>query len=452
MKLLIKGGRVLNPADGTDETADVLIEDDKVVKIEKNCREKADRVIPAKGCYVMPGFIDMHVHFRDPGQVQKEDIYTGMQAAAHGGYTTVLAMPNTRPVVDTPDVVSYVHKKAESGNCINVLQVGTITKGQKGEELADIEGMAEAGIPALSEDGRSVMDTKLYRDAMLIAARLNLPVLAHCEDIRLVDGGVMNADEKAVELGMPGIPNSAEDVIIARDILLSKETGARLHLCHCSTKDSVAMVRAAKQAGLSVSAEVCPHHFTLTSDDITEYVPEIQGGVMIPQDTDADTNFKMNPPLRTKEDVEALKNGLKEGVMDVISTDHAPHTFQEKNTSMKKAPFGIVGLETAAALVHTELVLGGYLTPMQMAEKMSRNPAELIPVDRGDISSGKTADIVVFDPEETYVIDKNRFASKGRNTPFHGRKVTGKVKYTICGGRVVFEDRPEEQTGKERES
>jgi dihydroorotase len=235
--------------------------------------------------------------------------------------------------------------------------------------------MVKAGIPAISEDGKSVMNTNLYREGMIEAARLGIPVLAHCEDINLVNGGVMNEDARAKELGMPGITNSVEDVIIARDIILAKETGAQLHLCHCSTRDSVAMVRLAKEDGVKVSAEVCPHHFTLTSDDIKEFVPEIQGGIMIPRDTDADTNYKMNPPLRTKADVEALKEGLRDGIMDVISTDHAPHTFDDKNTSMKNAPFGIVGLETAACLTYSELVLGGYLTPMQMAEKMSYNPA-----------------------------------------------------------------------------
>ena len=249
---------------------------------------------------------------------------------------------------------------------------------------------------------------------------------------------LMNA--KAKELGMPGITNSVEDVIIARDIVLSKDTGAQLHLCHCSTKDSVEMVRIAKEEGLHVSAEVCPHHFTLTSDDITEYVPQIEAGILIPKETDADTNYKMNPPLRTKEDVEALKEGLRDNIMDVISTDHAPHTFDDKNTSMKKAPFGIVGLETAACLTYSELVLGGYLTPMQMAEKMSYNPAKIVGIDKGDIQPGKKADIVIFDPKETYTIDKNKFASKGRNTPFHGRKVTGRVKCTICDGNVVFNE------------
>ena len=441
MTLLIKGGHVINPATEMDDVADILIEEGKVVEIGKDLAPKAvDRTISAEGCYVMPGFIDMHVHFRDPGFEQKEDIFTGMEAAAHGGYTTVLTMPNTRPVVDNPDVVNYVHTKAAAGKCIHVLQVGAITKGQQGKELADIEGMVKAGSPAISEDGKSVMNAEIYREAMMEAARLGIPVLAHCEDINMVRGGVMNADDKAQELGMPGITNAVEDVIIARDLTLAKETGVHLHLCHCSTRDSVSMMKHAKEEGISVSAEVCPHHFTLTSDDIKEFVPEIKAGILIPNDTDADTNYKMNPPLRRREDVEALKEGLRDGIMDVISTDHAPHTFDDKNTSMKNAPFGIVGLETAACLTYTELVLGGYLTPMQMAEKMSYNPAQIIGIDKGDIQPGKAADLVIFDSNETYQIDKNTFASKGRNTPFHGREVTGRVKCTICDGEVVFNE------------
>lgn len=440
MTMLIKGGRVINPATQMDEVSDVFVENGKVAEIGKNLKIKADRVIDAEGCYVMPGFIDMHVHFRDPGFEEKETIITGMHAAAHGGYTTVLTMPNTKPVVDNPDVVDYVHNKAHSEKGIHVLQVGAVTKGQLGEELADIEGMVKAGSPAISEDGKSVMNAQIYLEAMKIAARLNIPVLAHCEDRNLVNGGVMNSDSKSKELGMPGISNAVEDIIIARDIMLARETGCKLHLCHCSTKDSVTMVKHAKQEGVKVSAEVCPHHFTLTSDDIKEYTPEIESGIMISQDMDADTNYKMNPPLRTKEDVEALKEGLRDGVMDVISTDHAPHTFADKNTSMKNAPFGIVGLETAACLTYSELVLGGYLTPMQMAEKMSYNAAKILEMDKGDIQPGKEADIVIFDPEAEYTIDKNKFFSKGKNTPFHGRKVTGKVMYTICGGNIVFEE------------
>ena len=423
MSVLIKNGHVLNPATGVDEVLDVLVTDGVVSKLEKDITVEAEQVLDATGCYVMPGFIDLHVHLRDPGLLHKETVETGCQAAAHGGYTTVFAMPNTKPVADNADVINYVHNKAKSVGAVNVSQVGAITKGQSGVELADIEGMAAAGMIAISEDGKSVMNSQLYREAMEIAARLDLTVLAHCEDINLVNGGVVNADAHAKSLGLDGITNSVEDVIVARDIMLSRDTGARLHLCHCSTKDSVTMVKLAKEEGLRVSAEVCPHHFVLTSEDIP---------------TAEDTDYKMNPPLRAKEDVEALKAGLRDGIMEVISTDHAPHAFEEKNTTMKKAPFGIVGLETAACLTYTELVLGGYLTPMQMVEKMSYNPARIIGIDKGDIQPGKVADIVIFNPNETYTIDKNEFASKGKNTPFHGRKVTGRVCATLVDGKVVY--------------
>lgn len=441
MTILIKNGHVINPATQMDETADVLVENGTVKEIAKGIRAKADREIDAKGCYVMPGFIDLHVHLRDPGFEKKETIETGCQAAAHGGYTTILAMPNTKPVVDNADVVNYVHNKAKTVGIVNVLQVGAVTKGQQGRELSDIEGMVAAGIPAISEDGKSVMNSQLYREAMTKAAKYDIAVLAHCEDINLVNGGVMNEDTHARELGLKGITNSVEDVIVARDIMLSRDTGAKLHLCHCSTKDSVKMVELAKQEGVKVTAEVCPHHFTLTSDDIHKIEPMVDPEKKVAIEADVDTNYKMNPPLRTKEDVQALKEGLRDNIMDVIATDHAPHTFEEKNTSMKKAPFGIVGLETAACLTYTELVKTGYLTPMQMAEKMSYNPAKVIGLDKGDIAPGKTADIVVFNPKKEYAIDKNTFASKGKNTPFHGRKVCGKVSTTIVGGYIVYEEK-----------
>lgn len=440
MTILIKNGRVINPATGMDEVADVLVENGVVSKIQKNIDTKAERKVDAKGCYVMPGFIDMHVHLRDPGFEQKETIETGCRAAAHGGFTTILAMPNTKPVVDNPDVVNYVHNKAKTVGLVNVLQVGAVTKGQEGKELADIEGMVRAGIPAISEDGKSVMNAQLYREAMEKAAKLGIVVLAHCEDINLVNGGVMNQDKQARELGLKGITNSVEDVIIARDIMLSRDTGAKLHLCHCSTKDSVKMVAYAKSEHIRVTAEVCPHHFTLTSKDIQKIEPKVDMENKLAVDADADTNYKMNPPLRTKADVQTLKEGLRDNIMDVIATDHAPHTFAEKNTSMKKAPFGIVGLETAACLTHTELVLEGYLTPMQMAEKMSYNPAQVIGSERGSLAVGKPADVVIIDPKAEYIIDARKFDSKGKNTPFHGRKVTGKVKMTICDGQIVYQD------------
>lgn len=423
MTILIKNGRVLDPATGTDGIADVLVEEGRIRAVEPGILAEADRVLDADGYFVMPGFIDLHVHLRDPGYEYKETVETGSAAAAKGGFTTILAMPNTKPVVDNADVVRYVLHKAEDVGLANVLQIGAITRGQRGEELADIEDMVDAGIPALSEDGKSVMNAQLYREAMMLAKKYDIPIMAHCEDINLVHGGVMNQDDKADELGLPGITNAVEDVIVARDILLAKETGARLHLCHCSTRDSVRMVELAKQEGLSVTAEVCPHHFTLTSEDIRE----------------DDANYKMNPPLRTRADVEALIDGLKKGVMDVIATDHAPHSREEKQGSMRNAPFGIVGLETAAALTMTELVDKGYLTPLQMAEKMSYNPARIIGIDKGTLKPGKTADVVIFNPKEEYIIDAEQFRSKGKNTPFHGRKVKGRVMATILSGNIVYE-------------
>lgn len=424
MSILIQNGRVIDPDTRTDEIRDVYIKDDKIEKVGKNLKEEADTVVDAGGCFVMPGLIDLHVHLRDPGLTHKETVESGARAAAHGGFTTILAMPNTKPVTDDRLNVRYVHNKAKMNAPIHVLQVGAVTKGQQGQELADIEGMAAEGSPAISEDGKSVMNAGLYRQAMKIAKKCGIPVLAHCEDINMVEGGVVNADANMEALGLRGITNAVEDVIVARDILLAKETGVKLHLCHCSTKDSVWMVRMAKEEGVDVTAEVCPHHFTLSTEDIPG----------------KDTNYKMNPPLRTKQDVEALRQGLKEDIMDVIATDHAPHAEQEKRQSMDKAPFGIVGLETAVALTVTELVDKGILTPMQMAEKMSYNPAKVIGLDKGSLAEGKEADVVIIDPEETYVIDASAFESKGRNTPFHGRQVKGKVKMTICGGKIVYRE------------
>lgn len=423
MNILIQNGRIIDPASNRDEVADVYVAEGKVVAVGKDLNQRAEKVIDATGLFVMPGFIDLHVHLREPGLEHKETIETGAAAAARGGYTTICAMPNTKPVVDCREVVKTIYKKAENVKC-HVLQVGAVTKGQAGTELADIREMKEAGICAISEDGKSVMDSKLYEQAMLIAKEENLPVFAHCEDKNLVGKGALNAGKKAKELGVEGITNAVEDIITARDILLSKETGARLHLCHCSTEDSVRMVKEAKEQGLKVTAEVCPHHFTLTEDDIVG----------------SDTNYKMNPPLRSKADKDALIAGLSQDIMDVISTDHAPHHADEKAKPMAEAPFGIVGLETAYCLANSELVAKGHLTEKQLVEKMSVNPAKVLGMDKGCIDVGKTADIVITDPKEEYVIHVNEFASKGKNTPFDGRKVTGKVKYTILSGEVVYED------------
>ncbi|MBQ3544690.1 MAG: dihydroorotase [Lachnospiraceae bacterium] len=427
-EILIKGGRVIDPATKMDEIKDVLIKDDKVLKIDKDINKDEIsldcQVIDAKGSFVMPGFIDLHVHLRDPGFTYKETITTGANAAARGGVTTICPMPNTKPSTDNPQIVKEIVDRAKSEACVNVLPVGAVTIGQIGKEVTDIKGMVESGICAISEDGKSVMDSNVYREAMKIAKECGIPVMAHCEDINLVAGGVMNLDDNAKKLGLKGISNAVEDIITARDILLAKETGVTLHLCHCSTKDSVRMIKEAKEDGLPVTGEVCPHHFILSTKDI-------------PCD---DANYKMNPPLRSEEDVIALKEGLRDGIMDVISTDHAPHSEEEKSRGFEKAPFGIVGLETSASLTYTELVLGGYLTPMQMAEKMSYNPAKVLGIDKGTIKEGSIADVVIFNPEIEYVINPNDFVSMGKNTPFTGKKVTGKVVCTICGGKVVYKD------------
>lgn len=426
MDILIKNGRILNPKDNEDFIGDILIKEDIIAEISNEIQvdESRVKVIDASDCYVMPGLIDLHVHLRDPGLEYKETLTTGANAAAHGGFTTICPMPNTLPPTDTPEKIRTLVNRIKEECIINVLPIGSVTLGMKGIEVTDIEGMKLEGACGISEDGKSVMDSGVYRVAMQNAAKYDMPVMAHCEDINLVCGGVMNKGDKSEELGLKGISNAVEDIIALRDILLAKETGARLHLCHCSTKDSVRMVETAKKEGLKVSAEVCPHHFILCDEDIKEN----------------DANYKMNPPLRSREDVEALKEGLKNGTMEVISTDHAPHSEEEKSKGFENAPFGIVGLETSAALTMTALVDKGYLTPLGMAEKMSYNPAKVLGIDKGIIEKGKIADIVVFNPNEEYEIDVNTFESKGKNTPFNGKKVKGKVKYTICGGRIVYSE------------
>lgn len=425
MTILIKNGRLINPSENLDKVMDIFVEDGIIKEKAESIEKQADTVIDAAGCYVMPGLIDLHVHFRDPGLTYKEDIETGSKAAAKGGFTTVCCMPNTKPVVDNVETVKYIIEKGEKTGLTNVLPVGAVTKNMAGVEITDVEELKKAGICAISEDGKSVMNSGVYRKAMKNAAKANVPVLAHCEDINLVEGGVINLGDKSSELGVKGISNAVEDVIAMRDIMLAKETGATLHLCHCSTKDSVEMVKRAKEEGIKVTAEVCPHHFSMCSDDITSN----------------DGNFKMNPPLRAKEDMEALIQGLKDDIMDVISTDHAPHSEEEKAKDLEHAPFGIVGLETSVALTVTNLVKKGYLTPMQMAAKMSYNPAKVLGIPKGTLDEGKIADITIIDPDKEYTIDVNTFESKGKNTPFDGYKVSGEVEYTILNGKVVYSNK-----------
>jgi len=436
---LIKNGYVIDPASNREGMFDILIDGSTIIKVQQKISlEEAElkaagkkgsiTVIDASGKYVMPGFIDLHVHLREPGFEYKETIKTGSMAAAAGGFTSICPMPNTNPSTDSADMIKWILQKSNEDALINIFPIGAVTLEQDGKKLANIADMVEAGAVAISEDGKSVMDTALYVEGMKQAAMCHIPVFAHCEDKSLVGNGVINAGKKAEEMRLAGICNAVEDTITARDIILAKETGVRLHLCHCSTKDSAKMIALAKKEGLPVTGEVCPHHFTLTQEDIL---------------TD-DADFKMNPPLRSVEDVRALKEALRDDIIDVISTDHAPHSAEEKSKSIAKAPFGIVGSETAFALSLTELVKTGYLTPWKMVEKMSVNPAKILGIKRGCIGEGWVADLVIADFDTEYTIDKNKFYSKGKNTPFHGRKVVGRVEYTFVAGSKVYEYKKEE--------
>ena len=422
MRMLIKNGRVIDPASNTDDIRDILVEDGVIAEVAKDIDKAADTVIDAKGCMVMPGLVDLHVHFREPGFEHKETIRTGARAAARGGFTTVCPMPNTKPAIDSVEMVEYIKNKSEEVTDINILPIAAMTAGQDGEYITDYERLYEEGAVAVSEDGKSVMNARVARQAMRLAAEVGIPVFAHCEDKDLAARGVMNAGNKARELGFYGIMNSVEDIMVARDLLLAKNTGAKLHICHVSTEDSVRMIAAAKKEGLDVTAEVTPHHLTLTEDDINE----------------DDANYKVNPPLRTNKDKDMLIKGLKDGTIDIIATDHAPHHLTEKDRGFVEAPFGISGLETAVAIIMTDLVKKNVITPLEMADKMSYTPAKIIGIDKGTLLVGKTADITIIDPDAEYVIDSNTFASKGHNTPFDGKKVSGQVRYTIVAGKVVY--------------
>lgn len=422
MKLLIKNARLINPKTNIDKITDILIEDSIVKKIHENIDENVDKKIEASGYIVSPGFVDVHVHLREPGFEYKEDIETGALSAARGGYTTICAMPNTDPVIDCEDVVNYINKKAEEA-VVNVEVIGSITKGQKGEELSDIENMKKTGIIAISEDGKTVEDEKLLFKGMELAKKYDIPVLSHCEDKRLAGDGVMNDGGRSKKLNLKGISSESEEVIVQRDIEVAKEAGAKIHICHISTKGSAELVRKAKQDNVDVTCEVCPHHFSLTDDSVEK----------------DNANMKMSPPLRSKEDVEDIKKGLKDGTIDIIATDHAPHHRSEKNCGFEKAANGIVGLETALPLGITNLVKENVISINELIEKMSLNPAKLINIDRGSIEEGKVADITIFDENENYKIDSSKFKSKSKNTPFDKMKVFGKVKYTIVNGDVVYE-------------
>lgn len=424
MSILIKHGRVINPATGIDGIYDLYIEGDKIAAMERELNPEADIVINARGQCVVPGFIDLHVHLREPGFEYKETIETGTKAAAKGGFTTIVAMPNTNPVVDSVEVWEDINRRVAETGQINVIQSAALTLKERGLELSDIKALAQAGCRVFSEDGRSVMDSKLCKDAMKLIAENGGIFFDHCEDLVLVDEGVINEGVKSKEYNLKGISNSVEDVITARDILLAGETNCPLHLCHMSTRGSVRLLSMAREDGLKVTGEVCPHHFILSDADIKEN----------------HGNFKMNPPLRSPQDREAMLWGISSKVISAISTDHAPHGFEENNQSFDKAPNGIIGLETAYPLAQTHLVDKGLISIIDLVNMMSVQPAQILGIDKGDISVGKIADIAIIKTNENYTIDSSTFVSKGRNMPFEGWEVNGKVMTTICQGEVVFQE------------
>ena len=421
MKLLIKGGTIIDPSAGKISAQDIIIADGKIAELGADLQRDDAEVVDAAGMLVTPGLIDMHVHLREPGFEYKEDIESGARAAAAGGFTAVACMPNTNPVADNAAVISYVLDAARKRARVQVYPIGAITKGSKGVELAEMGLMREAGAVAFSDDGRTVMDAGLMRRAMQYARMLGAAVIVHCEDTNLSGTGVMHEGYMSTVLGLPGIPASAEDVIVARDILLAEETGCRLHIAHVSTAGSVNLIRAAKHRGVQVTAEATPHHFTLTDTAVTGY----------------HTATKVSPPLRGQVDVEAVKTGLADNTIDVIASDHAPHAQEEKEMEYALAPSGMVGLETMTGLVWTELIATGTLTPIQAVTKMTINPARILGIPRGTLTPGAAGDLTIIDPALTWTVDPLQFAGKSRNTPFAGRVLTGKTLFTIVGGKVV---------------
>ena len=421
-KLLIKGGTAVLPEG--EKVCDILVDGDKIVRIAGNVEDKAAKVIDAKGLHVFPGLIDMHVHLREPGFEYKEDIASGSAAAVRGGFTQVCCMPNTQPVCDNAAVVGYIIARAKEVGLCKVRPIGAITKGEQGETLAEIGKMKEAGAVALSDDGKPVPSARMMRLGMEYASDFGLICLSHCEDKSLADGGCVNEGYNSTLAGLKGIPRAAEEVMIAREIVLAETLGKRVHICHVSTKGGVRLLRDAKARGVAVTAETCPHYFALTDDIILSY----------------DANTKVNPPVREAEDVEAIKEGLKDGTLDCIVTDHAPHHADEKNVEYDLAAFGISGIETSFSLSYTHLVKGGVLTLGQLAERMSGAPARILGLEGGALKEGGVADIMLADLNEKFVIDSRKFVSKGKNTPFNGSEVYGRVKATIVDGKVRFSE------------
>jgi len=424
--LLIQYGRVIDPSQGIDTKADVLVQQGRVALIQPGIPASSAvqaTCFDASGMVVAPGFIDLHTHLREPGREHAETIESGGRAAAAGGFTSVLAMPNTRPVNDNAAVTHFIIQTARQQSPVNVYPVGAISEGSRGERLAPIGEMREAGIVAISDDGMPVMNSGLMRQAMSYASGFGLTVIDHCEDLDLSAGGLMHEGFTAVRFGLRGISSTSEEVMVARDILLAIETGARFHVAHLSTERALEMVRYAKFRGWPVSCEVSPHHFTLTDEDVKNY----------------DTNYKMKPPLRTQQDRQALLRGLADGTVDAIATDHAPHAGSEKMQEFASAPFGITGLETALGLALKCLVHGGHTSLTRLVELFSTNPARIAGLDRGTLKVGAVADITIFDPERRWTFDVNQSYSRSRNTPFHGYSMRGGPVATIVAGEIVWQ-------------
>ena len=424
MKLLIQKGRLVDPVGGIGGVMDILIEDGKLAVIGSDLREPEAQVLDARGLTVCAGLVDMHVHLREPGFEYKEDIGTGTAAAARGGFTSVACMPNTRPVLDGPEQIDYVLRRASESCGVRVWPIGAVSKGEKGEELTDFEALKAAGAVALSDDGVPVQSADLMRDALIRCRRQGLTILSHCEDADMVRNYAVNEGRVSRALGLPGRPAVAEELMVMRDAMLAEETGSAVHICHISTAGSVDIVRQFKKKGVHITCETCPQYFTFTEDEVLE-----QGAMA-----------RVNPPLRTKKDVEAIIEGLKDGTIDAIATDHAPHSQEEKARPLAAAPSGMVGLETALGATLTALYHTGEMDLSDILKKMTFNPACILRIPRGRLSLGGDADFTLFDLDQEWTVDPGEFASKGRNTPFAGRTLRGKVRYTIVGGKIVYAD------------
>ena len=419
--MIIQNGNVVFK--DTVEKKDIRIADGKIEKIaETIAPEKGEAVIDAAGLHVFPGLIDMHVHLREPGFEYKEDIESGSRAAVKGGFTQVCCMPNTQPVADNKVVISYIRHRGEEAGLCKIRPIGAITKGENGEQLADIGEMKKAGAVAISDDGKAVASSRLMRLAMEYASGFGMKCLCHCEDKELADGGVVNEGYNSTLAGLKGIPRAAEDVSIARELCLAESLGVPVHICHVSTYSGVRLIRDAKRAGVKVTAETCPHYFAATDDLITGF----------------DTNTKVNPPIREERDRVAIIEGLKDGTLDAIVTDHAPHHANDKDVEYNLAAFGISGIETSFAFAITDLYKAGALTLSEIADKMSRNPSDILNLGGGKIEAGGAADLTIADLNEEFVVDSAKFVSKGKNTPFNGRRLSGVVKYTLVDGDVKY--------------